>query len=228
MRTLLSASLASLLALSATTAHAAPILDFGMIALTQGSLSWAGGSNPLIGTNITIDNLIASETAVDNGVQRACLNCSLSFSTGNYLGASSNTWNYAGGGLLTINGQVDLDGDLLPDAPYGTLLTASFDSSSVFNVGFGTFKLQILGAAFDGTLDAALASHYLAQTDVVGGINLSFSANANPGQAFTSNALYSGDIMLELTTVPIPPSAWLFGAGMIGLVAVGRRRQALV
>lgn len=224
MRTLLSAALAALVTLSANT-QAAPILDFGMVAPTDGTISWTGGVTPLLGSGITVDNLMASDTLVDAGVLHTCLNCTLSFQTGNYLGSTSNAWEFAGGGQLTLSGQLDLNGDLVADGPVINLLSAVFDNTSVFNIGFGTFKLQILGAAFSGQLAPELATYYLVEAAILGGINLSFTTNASPGQAFTSSALHSGDVITELTAVPLPPSVWLFGAGALGLVAVARRRS---
>ena len=55
------------------------------------------------------------------------------------------------------------------------------------------------------------------------------------GQAFTFQITYAGgsnnnDIVLNVlrvAAVPIPPSVWLFGSGLLGLVGIARRRVAL-
>jgi hypothetical protein len=38
--------------------------------------------------------------------------------------------------------------------------------------------------------------------------------------------IYSSDWLFTVTPVPVPAAVWLFGSGLIGLVAVGRRRKA--
>jgi len=44
------------------------------------------------------------------------------------------------------------------------------------------------------------------------------------GDFFTSDQIFSGDIVNQ--PVPIPAAVWLFGAGLIGLVGVARRKTS--
>jgi MYXO-CTERM domain-containing protein len=53
-------------------------------------------------------------------------------------------------------------------------------------------------------------------------------------QLFTFLITYQGgtgnDIVLNVASVsavPIPPAGWLFGAGLVGLIAVSRRRKVV-
>ncbi len=69
-------------------------------------------------------------------------------------------------------------------------------------------------------------------TELLGSLNApgSFTFNATPGQYFvsffgeagasTSYGMYG----IEISQVPLPAAAWLFGSGLIGLAAVARRK----
>lgn len=224
VRTVLSASLAALLTLS-VNAQATPILDFGTAFPYQGQVSWAGGSAPLTGVDIALADFVSTGTAAHAGEVQTCLNCTVSFETGDYLGSTANSWNFAGGGQITVSGQLDLDGDLIADGACGTLLSGTLDNVSVFSLGGGLYKIEMLGTTFSGLLAPELANHYLAQEEVVGGITLSFSTEVLPGQPITTTTLHSGGVTVELTTVAVPPAAWLFGSGLVGMVVVARRRN---
>ena len=53
-----------------------------------------------------------------------------------------------------------------------------------------------------------------------------------PGSLFTAHLLNSGDNELisiantSISSVPVPAAVWLFGSGLIGLIAVARRKKA--
>ena len=48
----------------------------------------------------------------------------------------------------------------------------------------------------------------------------------NPAGACTaSSPLYTADWLFKATVVPVPAAVWLFGSGLLGLIAVARRRQ---
>jgi hypothetical protein len=47
---------------------------------------------------------------------------------------------------------------------------------------------------------------------------------ANKGGTIAAWAVYSGDV--SLAAVPIPPAVWLFGSGLLGLIAIARHKKA--
>jgi hypothetical protein len=82
----------------------------------------------------------------------------------------------------------------------------------------------MLGGAFTDTKHPELLAFYgLPDIGYVGGLNISFSTTANMGNLFTSDQIFSGDIINQ--PVPVPAAVWLFGSGLIGLVGVARRKK---
>jgi hypothetical protein len=209
---------AGMAATQVRAASAPPVLDFGMVAPTPGTLSYSGGINPLVGTNIEVDEVVGLSTPSNDGVIKNCTGCTLNFTTGNEDG--SGTWNFTGGGTITVTGSVD-------DVTAGpNLLAGSFTSASIKEFDLGLYKFEIAGAGFTDTKDTDLLDFYgLPSGDYGGGLNLSFLLDPSItfGSAFSVSGLASGDIVNS--PVPIPPAVLLFGAGLVGLVTVARRRN---
>ncbi len=61
-------------------AHAATI-NFENLLVDGGTLSYAGGAAPLVGTDIVFDTVIVSGAPMNNGVYD-CVGCLLDFTTG--------------------------------------------------------------------------------------------------------------------------------------------------
>ena len=206
--------------LASGTAQAAAVLDFGIKAPTTGTLSYAGGMAPLIGAGIDVDDVVGLSTSQNNNVISICASCTLDFQTG----ASTGGWSYGAGGSISITGGVDF-----PDATADimgpvTLLQGTFDSATVISIGVGIFEFQIAGGSFtDNKHPDLLAFYGLPNVGYVGGLNISFSTTANMDELFTSDAIFSGDVVNQ--PVPIPAAVWLFGSGLLGLVGVARRRS---
>jgi hypothetical protein len=217
------------LCLFTSSAHSA-LLDFNLSAPTSGTISFAGGTSPLVGAGIQVDNVVGTSTPLNSGIISTCISCSLGFTSGTFTSSTANSWEFNGGGSITIVGGLDLGSDNTTNISTGsTLLDGSFISVSVINVGGGSLEFNILGASFTDTKHVDLLNYYGLPTGVNydGYINLSFlvAAGISPGNAFTSTSVLSGDIVNS--PVPVPPAVWLFGTGLIGLVAIARRRTTV-
>lgn len=222
---------------SRTTAHAMGVkaLDFGVIAPTTGTIKYATRGGPLVGVNIEVDNVTGGAGGSVGPVPqpRTCFACTLSFTSGLFFQTTPTSWEFNGGGSITLTGRVDLNGDGM-DNDYATsvaLMSGAFtpgtNSVQVFYLG-GTFK--IAGASFSDVKDPRLAALYglptLAQYN--GNFNISFMASGAPTpgtnrQTFTSTSVLSGDILNH--PISEPGSLLLLGSGLVGFVYLSRRRR---
>jgi len=211
------------LLLSVGSATAASVLDFGIIAPTGGTISYAGAGAPHVGVDIEVDNVVGLATPSNPNVARDLVDAKLSFTTG----ASSGVWTWGGGqgSSIQLVGGVDLndDGDAADpgDIPIGsTLMSGEFGFASAAYFG-GLF--HITGSSFiDSKHNDLLEFYGLPSVLYSGNFNISFNAPfTGQGEAFSSDMVLSGDI--TNTPVPIPGAVWLLGSGMLGLVGVRRR-----
>src|SRR6266568_4842574 len=105
----------------------AGFIDFSMSAPTPGTLSYAGGIAPLIGTDIQVDTITGVSTPLQSGTTLTCTGtvltgCDLDFTTG----PSTGLWTWGAGGFITITG------DTSPDHSTSlTLLSGTITSASV-------------------------------------------------------------------------------------------------
>jgi hypothetical protein len=208
-------------------------LDFNIGAPTSGSVSFAGGSNPLIGSNIEVDNVVGLSTPDHANVQAVCLSCVLNFTTGGLTdaggpppsGSNNGWWSFGSGGSITITGGVDFQGVPGDIALGSTLLTGSFNSAFVRDLGVQGFQVTF-GTFLDQKHPDLLAYYGLTPgTPFEGAFTLLFaSPNPGVGGAFASTSIFSGNVVNAV--VPLPAAVWLFGSGVAALLA-GRARQGV-
>jgi hypothetical protein len=220
-------SLALALALTlGSKAHATGILDFGVVAPTTGTISFAGGTAPLVGTNIQVDEVVGDfGTPLNDGVVRNCIGCVLNFTTG---AATAGTWNFGPGGSITIVGGVDLNNNGIldgGDVPANTtLLSGTLNGAMIIVV---SNQLRIAGAAFVDVKDADLAAFYGLPggpgVPYAGGFNLGFLSTVASPNAFSSSQVTSGDIVNM--PVDLPSSLLLLGSGLVGFAYLTARSR---
>lgn len=219
---------ALVLSLSPVSAQAIPDLDFNIAPPSPGTISYAGGVNPLVGTDIGVDTVIGENTPANNNAVRNCIGCGLDFTTGNLTGSDATHWFFGGGGTITLTGGIDLnhDGDVADvgvDVLAGsTIFTGSFNSAEVVSES-SNFRVAI--AMFIDTKDPTLLDFYGLPVGIPydGNFNISFMATGTPPDAFTSSSIKSGDIVNIPT--PEPTSLLLLGTGLVSLGFIGRNRK---
>jgi hypothetical protein len=183
-----------------------------------GTLTYDGAGGPAIGTDIVFVNLSGVDTPANAGVTFDCVGCTLAFATGANLDEGP-SWLWDGGGSFVLTGSI-------PALGLGagtTLLSGSF-TATVNTPGLaGTDPNALFIAIGTDTKDPTLAGFYglgpdfiFANTEIALG---TFTSDPVTG-AFTS-VPNQADI-INVAQVPMPPTAWLIGLGMMSL-ALGRR-----
>lgn len=85
------------------------------------------------------------------------------------------------------------------------------------------------GGTVDFGLGVSEVIHGVLPTDDFSSLNLNVNTNGIIGTGINSPTNFAGDIgsIDASTALPVPPAVWLFGSGLIGMVAVARRRKTL-
>jgi hypothetical protein len=180
-------------------ARAAPTIDFNIDAIHTSlspSISYAGGSSALIGSQIGVDTVVGLETSLFADDPFQIIGGILSFETGSFVGSVPGFgWQFSGGGSLSIVGGVDTDGDDIADFS-GTLFTATF-ADDVFVNWFSNGFRVVVSALDGGQLNSDLASLLGIGTELPeGSLNLAFNTDRaiQVGDAFISTRVLSGDV----------------------------------
>lgn len=209
-----------------------PTIDFLINSPTGGSIAYAGGSNPLVGSGIDVDGVVGIYgTPVNNNVAVTCFNCFMSFTTGGLQSTTPTQWLFNTGGSISLVGSVDtnrnntLDAGDLGGLTGTTLFSGYFGGSGPVVLNFGVFN--VTGAAFTSFVNAGLAGLYglpVPPRGFDGNLNLSFFATSTPPSAFTSAGIGSGNVF---ASTPEPAASVLFGTVLVLCGAVLRRRRMI-
>ncbi len=194
-------------------------IDFGILAGAPGTISYAGGSAPLVGSGIAVSNVVGVGTPANPGVTLTLSNAVLSWTTG----SSTGSWTWAGGGTITIMGGVPVQGTFTTGIPNGTiLLSGTFESAQVIYISPTFAKVVVSG--FVDVKDATLAGYFgLPSTGYSGILNLGFNTSGIPPGDFTSSSIGSGNVINN--PLPEPGTLPLLGAGLVGIGGLGLLRR---
>ena len=201
-----------------TAAHAIPTIDYGLVAPTSGSLSYAGGAAPLVGTNINVDNVTGLQTPLNDGVTLSCSGCLLNFATG----ALTSSWNWGGPGSISLDGAI-LGAGI---ASSTNLFSGTFASASVVTLS-GVTVVALTNFFATNNVNVTNFFGLPSGPGYVGNINLSFQVPSETvtGGAFNTvngGQLLSGDVAIN---TPEPTSILLLGSGLTGIGLFNRKRQ---
>lgn len=204
-----------LVPMAVVPAHADTVIDFGSL-VPGGTVSYAGGTNPLVGVGLNITSVVGIMTPSNPGSFPVSGGL-LSFTTGNFSSFNPVTgYTFNGGGTISITGGVAAAGI----APGTLLVSGSFLSAVVSPLG----AIQIFLSSGPDTKNAQLLSFFGLAPSTPFNFSGSIFLNGPPGGggAFSQGA-FSVDIANVVTE---PGTLVLLGAGLMALAAVLRHRYA--
>ena len=203
--------LALILMMSPSMASAS-FVDFSL--LPQGgqtsTIAYAGGVNPLIGTNITILNVIGQQTPLLDGVTLPITDGHLDFTTGNFITSTATGWEFAAGGSITFSGNG------------GVLFSGTFNNPTLVTQVGNTFN--IVDSAFTGTISPFLAAQFgvSSSSNSLGALSILFFANATIGGSIMDTGFNSGNAAISM--VPEPSSLILVGIGGTSIFLLRKKK----
>jgi hypothetical protein len=199
----------------ARPAQADPVPVITFVGFFGGTISYAGGTAPLVGTNIGINLLYALNTPLNDGVRLTVRNTRLNFTTGTASNVGGYSWDAgpSNGNYFTIMGDIPalgLVGETLLSGGFGT---ASVDNGNTLAISLGADSKHPAILAYYGldpdTIFKFSGSTHLVTPPTVG--------------AFSSQA---ASIIVSNYAIPVPEPAALLLLGIVflgsGLVVFGR------
>jgi hypothetical protein len=118
-------------------------------------------------------------------------------------------------------GVFDNDAALAAASPY--LAVSTGDRVTADGPPATTLTNATAGGSLDITGGDFIIGAYTAATGWVGGTGLMTGDNIYT-VSFT-DTIPGASVVVDVSTVPVPAAAWLFGSGLLGLVGVARRRR---
>jgi hypothetical protein len=197
-------------------------LDFELNVPGSGTISYAGGAAPLIGSGIGSLDVTGLSTPANAGVKELIQGGVLDFTTGAHSSSTATSDNFSGGGTVTLKGGVSS----LGIAAGTTLLSGTFVNATV-STFIGNVALTV--AVISDHVDATLAAFYGLPGGPTwpysGGFNLTInlaSGSVGNGAGFSGSG-GSGD--LQTFPLPEPGSLAMAGIGLFTLGAYRLRRR---
>lgn len=213
---------------------------------TGGTISYAGGAAPELGTNIITSTVHGSGTPLNSGVTLQCDNpltlgitetCALNFTTGANavaigVGGGVNTYIFTPPGVAdtyTITGNLYTSGGALIAS--GTLVNGQFTSFISADTNGLTGPINTGGLGTDVKNPALAAFFGLGPNFTFANSQLVAAGDAtvNPAAPFNYTGLVSSNrvINTNVRTVPQPASLLLMGVGLLALLLFARRQPIL-
>ena len=180
------------------TASAAPVTS---LELTGGDFSMSGAGGPLIPAayaNMSVDGSYDGSAPI-------------SYSGPDFIATSIATFQFGYFGPVAVYTQ---ETDSAGNGPYPGV-TGDLTGNTL------TLDLRSWTAWWNGTDFNQGAAGVTATTDGTGNFTASWTAPVIGGP-FNGQ---TGSWTINFCTVPVPAAAWLFGSGLVGLLAVSRRRN---
>lgn len=132
-----------------------------------------------------------------------------------------------GVGQVTAGGQeITISFDMRGTVGVGGVVFAEFFSELD---GGGTSKAEILfggGPIFPNSDWTNYTTTATTGSDVGGGVTLQLKVDCGANPSCVSDVYFDNvSVTADVSAVPVPAAAWLFGSGLIGLVGMARRKK---
>jgi hypothetical protein len=130
-------------------------------------------------------------------------------------------------GIQLYKGTSTADPQLLQYSVLGTNANTPGDSPLIGNNPYSLTISQVVSEGFDGVefsiygLLASGAIPYIANQ------NLLIRISAGSGDTNATSSAAEDSHLLQMQVVPVPAAAWLFGSGLLGLLAAARKRRKM-